>query len=91
MACSDNVVRAGLTPKLKDVPTLIEMLNYICEPIFAKKFQPSREDECTEVFRPPVKDFAVAKITVSFFMKNYQPVIKCIKNIFLDSSWKSFI
>lgn len=66
MACSDNVVRAGLTPKLKDVPTLIEMLTYNCEPVSAKKFQPSREDECTEVFRPPVADFAVAKITVSF-------------------------
>ncbi|XP_003398360.1 mannose-6-phosphate isomerase [Bombus terrestris] len=64
MACSDNVVRAGLTPKLKDVPTLVEMLRYICEPISAKRFQPSREDECTEVFRPPVVDFAVAKITI---------------------------
>lgn len=64
MACSDNVVRAGLTPKLKDVPTLIEMLTYNCEPTSAKRFQPCREDECTEVFRPPVPDFAVAKITV---------------------------
>ncbi|XP_076398177.1 mannose phosphate isomerase isoform X2 [Megachile rotundata] len=64
MACSDNVVRAGLTSKLKDVPTLIEMLTYNCEPASAKKFQPCREDECTEVFRPPVSDFAVAKITI---------------------------
>jgi mannose-6-phosphate isomerase len=28
MACSDNVVRAGLTPKFKDVNTLTEMLEY---------------------------------------------------------------
>lgn len=28
MACSDNVVRAGLTPKLRDVPTLCSMLTY---------------------------------------------------------------
>jgi len=28
MACSDNVVRAGLTPKLKDVSTLVAMLTY---------------------------------------------------------------
>lgn len=28
MACSDNVVRAGLTPKFKDVETLLEMLDY---------------------------------------------------------------
>lgn len=64
MACSDNVVRAGLTPKMKDVETLVDMLSYICEPVSAKRFQPSREDECTEVFRPPIQDFAVAKITV---------------------------
>jgi len=28
MATSDNVVRAGLTPKLKDSDTLIKMLTY---------------------------------------------------------------
>jgi mannose-6-phosphate isomerase len=28
MATSDNVVRAGFTPKFKDVPTLVEMLTY---------------------------------------------------------------
>lgn len=28
MACSDNVVRAGLTPKHKDIETLLEMLDY---------------------------------------------------------------
>lgn len=28
MACSDNVVRVGLTPKFRDVPTLVEMLTY---------------------------------------------------------------
>lgn len=78
MACSDNVVRAGLTPKLKDVPTLIEMLRYTCEPISAKRFQPSREDECTEVFRPSVPDFAIAKITVSSFI-DYSLMIKYIK------------
>jgi mannose-6-phosphate isomerase len=30
MACSDNVVRAGLTPKFKDVDTLVGMLTYSC-------------------------------------------------------------
>ena len=28
MACSDNVVRAGLTPKFRDVETLVKMLDY---------------------------------------------------------------
>ncbi len=27
MACSDNVVRGGLTPKIKDIPTLLSMLD----------------------------------------------------------------
>ena len=28
MACSDNVVRAGLTPKHKDIENLVDMLSY---------------------------------------------------------------
>lgn len=64
MACSDNVVRAGLTPKLKDVPTLVEMLTYKCEPGTEKYFKSTKIDEFTEIFRPPIKDFAVAKIEV---------------------------
>ncbi|XP_011642247.1 mannose-6-phosphate isomerase isoform X1 [Pogonomyrmex barbatus] len=64
MACSDNVVRAGLTPKPKDIPTLIQILSFECESPSARKLQPSREDVFTEVFRPPVSEFAVAKITL---------------------------
>jgi mannose-6-phosphate isomerase len=33
MANSDNVVRAGLTPKFKDVDTLVEMLKYDDTPV----------------------------------------------------------
>ncbi|CAG5101619.1 Similar to MPI: Mannose-6-phosphate isomerase (Macaca fascicularis) [Cotesia congregata] len=62
MACSDNVVRAGLTPKLKDVPTLIEMLSYQSQSY--NKFEPKKIDEFSEVFQPPIKDFAVAKIQI---------------------------
>jgi mannose-6-phosphate isomerase len=32
MATSDNVVRAGLTPKLRDVATLCDMLDYVGKP-----------------------------------------------------------
>lgn len=67
MSCSDNVVRAGLTPKLKDVPILIEMLTYKCEAGDLKKYKAIKEDEFTEVFRPPIKDFAVAKIEVNYY------------------------
>lgn len=33
MACSDNVVRAGLTPKYKDKDTLVDMLTYTSGPV----------------------------------------------------------
>jgi mannose-6-phosphate isomerase len=33
MACSDNVVRAGLTPKYKDKVTLVDMLTYTSGPV----------------------------------------------------------
>lgn len=65
MACSDNVVRAGLTPKLVDVETLCSMLNYKGELASNKIFKPIIEDDFTKIFRPPVQDFAVAEIRVS--------------------------
>lgn len=86
MACSDNVIRAGLTPKLKDVETLIQVLSFECKSSSIKKIQPSQEDMFTQVFRPPVSEFAVAKITVSFDMlpfNNCRSHFDCIKYIFI--------
>ncbi|XP_047097688.1 mannose-6-phosphate isomerase [Schistocerca piceifrons] len=71
MACSDNVVRAGLTPKYKDVDTLCNMLNYKGAPAGDKLFKPIGEDLYTQVYKPPVPDFAVAKISVPAEKSNY--------------------
>lgn len=66
MACSDNVVRAGLTPKFKDVDTLLRLVSYECGPpdamlararLLHKDTQPY-----TRTFVPPVPDFAVSEI-----------------------------
>lgn len=65
MASSDNVVRAGLTPKFKDVETLCEMLTYRMEAADCKIFQPVAENSVTKLFAPPVEDFAVAKISAA--------------------------
>lgn len=65
MACSDNVVRAGLTPKFVDVDTLCSMLNYKGAPVEEQLFAPVREDDFSFIFRPPVPDFAVVQIQVS--------------------------
>ena len=64
MACSDNVVRAGLTPKYQDVETLISMLEYKMVPSESRKFQGHSTDEYTVTYNPPVPDFAVDKIEV---------------------------
>ncbi|VDP85184.1 unnamed protein product [Echinostoma caproni] len=80
MACSDNVVRAGLTPKFKDVDCLLSMLQY--EPRTQNKviFSPKRrliyaphsevtggQSELPTIltYAPPVEEFAVDRIWVS--------------------------
>lgn len=67
MACSDNTIRAGLTPKYKDVKTLVANLTYrmTAPPYFQSK---SLAPGIIE-YSPPVSEFAVHKIEVSFFQK----------------------
>jgi mannose-6-phosphate isomerase len=51
-----------LTPKLKDVPTLVNMLTYkTCRPetTFGEMI-----DECTTRYTPPVPDFCVEQIVI---------------------------
>ncbi|EFA76020.1 mannose-6-phosphate isomerase [Heterostelium album PN500] len=63
MAPSDNVVRAGLTPKLKDVDTLAHMLTYNTgEPPLVK---PICESDNHALFRPPVDEFEVESYHIS--------------------------
>ena len=65
MACSDNVVRAGLTPKLIDVETLCSMLEYKCtKGESSVKFASKVENENSKLYDPPVPDFAVAMLSV---------------------------
>jgi len=57
MATSDNVVRAGLTPKLRDVPTLLSMLNQTLE---EEESQQGGDDGRSEVI--PVKQSPYLKV-----------------------------
>ena len=67
MACSDNTVRAGLTPKFIDVLTLCEMLNYTPAPSSSKIFPATQSqlDPSVYLYDPPVPDFAIMRIEVS--------------------------
>ena len=73
MACSDNVVRAGLTPKYRDVHTLCEMLDYTVKPANKTKF-PGKSVTGNEVTittftcSPPIRDFAVKRFEVNVNM-----------------------
>lgn len=62
MACSDNVVRAGLTPKYIDKVTLFEMLTYRTGP--PEVFAGDKVDDVTRLYTPPVPEFQVEAIAL---------------------------
>lgn len=73
MAASDNVVRAGLTPKFKDVPTLVDMLTYNYAPIDEQKMGPTdypyvklnrtaySSGSAVVLYDPPIDEFSVVR------------------------------
>ncbi|KAI1269981.1 mannose-6-phosphate isomerase [Xylariaceae sp. FL1019] len=73
MAASDNVVRAGFTPKFKDVKTLVNMLTYNYAPIKDQKMVPEYYPFCTmdtkayssesvvDLYNPPIDEFSVIR------------------------------
>ncbi|KAK5651682.1 hypothetical protein OQA88_11748 [Cercophora sp. LCS_1] len=73
MASSDNVVRAGLTPKFKDVDTLVNMLTYNYAPIDEQKMHPTdypyvtlnraaySSGSASTLYDPPIDEFSVVR------------------------------
>jgi len=76
MAASDNVVRAGFTPKFKDVNTLISMLTYSYAPIEEQKMEPVDYPYATLnrdayssgssaiLYDPPIEEFSVVRTSL---------------------------
>ena len=62
MACSDNVVRAGLTPKFKDVKTLVDMLDYKMSKV--NLVEPIKQNEYIFEYKPLVDEFSVQRIEI---------------------------
>lgn len=68
MACSDNVVRAGLTPKWKDVGTLVEMLKYSTSGLSSARHEcKTDENEAhwqVQYYQPPAEfqDFSIYRM-----------------------------
>ncbi|KGO75257.1 Mannose-6-phosphate isomerase [Penicillium italicum] len=77
MASSDNVVRAGFTPKFKDVDTLTRMLTYSYAPIEEQKIQATdypyvilnataySSASSAMLYDPPIDEFSVIKIDLN--------------------------
>lgn len=73
MAASDNVVRAGFTPKFKDVDNLTKMLTYSYAPISEQKMTPTdypfvtlnqiayTSSSSAILYDPPIEEFSVVK------------------------------
>ena len=77
MACSNNVVRAALTPKFRDVNLLVEMLTYN---MGAPAVLPAETvDACRKRYTPPINDFEIQILQVwvnafaSFFRIQHRP------------------
>src|SRR5271170_24316 len=63
MAASDNVVRAGFTPKYKDIDTLTSMLTYSTAPSSEQKMKPTKFRNCnySTLYDPPIEEFSVVR------------------------------
>jgi mannose-6-phosphate isomerase len=63
MAASDNVVRAGFTPKYKDIQTLTTMLTYNSAPAEEQKMKPFKFKNCrySTLYDPPIEEFSVVR------------------------------
>ncbi|KAF9035626.1 mannose-6-phosphate isomerase [Panaeolus papilionaceus] len=66
MANSDNVIRAGLTPKFRDVPNLVSGLTYVSSPSSRHnvKSTPFREPSTAAslLYDPPITEFSVVRV-----------------------------
>ncbi|HBO37161.1 MAG TPA: mannose-6-phosphate isomerase, class I, partial [Pasteurellaceae bacterium] len=61
MACSDNVIRGGLTPKHVDIPALLEVID--CREVVPEIIPVAPTDKVTFTYSTPATDFALENIT----------------------------
>ena len=62
MASSDNVLRAGLTPKHVDIPELLEIVHFTAAA--AKKLQPFPDDNFERIYETPAHEFRLSRIVL---------------------------
>lgn len=62
MACSDNVIRGGLTPKYVDIVELLKIVD--CREITPQIISAASQNQSEFTYKTPVKDFALAQIRI---------------------------
>ncbi len=62
MACSDNVIRGGLTPKYVDIVELLKIVD--CREVTPKIISAAPQNQSEFTYKTPVNDFALAQIRV---------------------------
>ncbi|MDY4712371.1 mannose-6-phosphate isomerase, class I [Actinobacillus minor] len=60
MACSDNVIRGGLTPKHIDIPELLRVVD--CREVIPQLIDIADENQAIFTYSTPAKDFALSQI-----------------------------
>jgi len=84
MANSDNVIRAGLTPKLRDIPNLISNLTYTASPPSKHVVEPKVKQSSVSVspsavstlYDPPIPEFSVIQVKLPSDAKECHNEIK---------------
>ena len=78
MATSDNVIRAGLTPKLRDVPNLVAGLTYNAAPASKHLVAPlpfSSTAAYSTLYDPPIPEFAVVRAALPAGARETHPPV----------------
>lgn len=78
MANSDNVIRAGLTPKLRDIPNLISCLTYVAAKGTEHQVKPTtfRSSSVSTLYDPPIPEFSVVQVKLEASGKEIHPALK---------------
>ncbi|KAJ7027893.1 mannose-6-phosphate isomerase [Mycena alexandri] len=77
MANSDNVIRAGLTPKLRDIPNLVAGLTYEAAPPSKHVVTPApfHNAGSSTLYDPPIPEFSVVQVVVGAGATETHPAV----------------
>ncbi|KAJ7230548.1 mannose-6-phosphate isomerase [Mycena pura] len=75
MANSDNVIRAGLTPKLRDIPNLVAFLTYEAAPPSRHVVARAPYASSSTLYDPPIPEFSVVQVVVGASTTETHPAI----------------